>query len=217
MTIKVLLLDDEELVRNGIRLILQAGGGAEVVAEDTDGTQVVELVEQYAPDLVLTDIQMPTVNGIEVTRRVNALPDPPVVVVLTTFDLDEYVYEALQAGATGFLLKDIAPRALVDAVQQAVRGDAMLSPQITKRLIKAYTADPHDPRRPSGQDPLEVLTPRERDVAVAVAEGLSNAEIARRLEVSESTVKVHVTHIMSKLDLPNRTKLAILIHDAGLT
>jgi DNA-binding NarL/FixJ family response regulator len=213
MTIKVLLLDDEELVRNGIRLILQAGGGAEVVAEDTDGAQVVELVEKHRPDVVLTDIQMPTVNGIEVTRRVNALPDPPPVVVLTTFDLDEYVYEALQAGATGFLLKDIVPRALVEAVQQAVRGDAMLSPAITRRLIKAYTARP---AQPVVQDPLGPLTPRERDVATAVADGLSNAEIARRLEVSESTVKVHVTHIMAKLELPNRTRLAILVHDAGL-
>ncbi|MER7243669.1 response regulator transcription factor [Kribbella sp. NPDC000426] len=241
MTIKVLLLDDEELVRNGIRLILQAGRTAEVVAEDTDGSRVVELVEKYTPDVVLTDIQMPTVNGIEVTRRVNALPDPPPVVVLTTFDLDEYVYEALQAGATGFLLKDIAPRALVDAVEQAVRGDAMLSPQITKRLISAYTARPA--RRASGgaagagqrehrgsdggdaasgsdaawgQDVLAELTPREREVAVAVGEGLSNGEIARRLELRESTVKVHVTHIMAKLGASNRTKIALLIHDAGL-
>ncbi|WP_432889409.1 response regulator [Kribbella sp. CA-245084] len=313
MTIKVLLLDDEELVRSGIRLILQAGGTAEVVAEDTDGSRVVELVEKYTPDLVLTDIQMPKVNGIEITRRVNALPAPPPVVVLTTFDLDEYVYEALQAGAMGFLLKDIAPRALVDAVEQAVQGDSMLSPQITKRLIAAYTARPAPPgwRRGAagrkgagstsstssgsgaggvggaagaggsgsagawgavleragggaasrgadgprdegggggaasggsggaggwgdaaregggagaasggdgawGYDVLEELTPREREVAMAVGEGLSNAEIARRLELRESTVKVHVTHILAKLAVPNRTKIALLIHDAGL-
>ncbi|MGW7680350.1 response regulator [Kribbella sp. NPDC054772] len=212
--IKVLLLDDEELVRNGIRLILQAGGTAEVVAEDTDGARVVELVEKHSPDLVLTDIQMPTVNGIEVTRRVNALSEPPPVVILTTFDLDEYVYEALQAGATGFLLKDTAPRALVDAVGQAARGDSMLSPSITKRLITAYTTNPREVT-PKGEV-LGELTPRERDVAVAVAEGLSNAEIARRLELRESTVKVHITHIMAKLDVPNRTKIALLVHDAGL-
>lgn len=214
--IKVLLLDDEGLVRNGIRLILQAGGTAEVVAEDTNGANVVELVEKYRPDVVLTDIQMPQVNGIEVTRRVNALPDPPPVVVLTTFDLDEYVYEALQAGATGFLLKDIAPRALVEAVEQAVRGDSMLSPRITKRLISSYTAHPAPGAVEAGDDPLKELTPREREVAIEVAEGLSNAEIAGKLVLSESTVKVHITHIMAKLGLSNRTKLALLVHDIGL-
>ena len=211
--IKVLLLDDEGLVRNGIRLILQAGGTAEVVAEDINGADVVELVEKYQPDVVLTDIQMPQVNGIEVTRRVTALPDPPAVVVLTTFDLDEYVYEALQAGATGFLLKDIAPRALVEAVEQAFHGDSMLSPRITKRLISSYTARPA--KGPTA-DPLKELTPREREVAIEVAEGLSNAEIAGKLQLSESTVKVHITHIMAKLGLSNRTKLALLVHDTGL-
>ncbi|MET7279658.1 response regulator transcription factor [Kribbella sp. NPDC005582] len=214
--IKVLLLDDEGLVRNGIRLILQAGGTAEVVAEDTNGANVVELVEKYRPDVVLTDIQMPQVNGIEVTRRVTALPDPPAVVVLTTFDLDEYVYEALQAGATGFLLKDIAPRALVEAVEQAVRGDSMLSPRITKRLISSYTARPAPGSAEAAADPLKELTPREREVAIEVAEGLSNAEIAGKLGLSESTVKVHITHIMAKLGLSNRTKLALLVHDIGL-
>ncbi|MFI5729066.1 response regulator [Kribbella sp. NPDC051587] len=215
--IKVLLLDDEGLVRNGIRLILQAGGTAEVVAEDTNGANVVELIEKHHPDVVLTDIQMPQVNGIEVTRRVNALPDPPPVVVLTTFDLDEYVYEALQAGATGFLLKDIAPRALVEAVEQAVRGDSMLSPKITKRLISSYTAHPAPgPAGTGDDDPLQELTPREREVAIEVAEGLSNAEIAGKLQLSESTVKVHITHIMAKLGLSNRTKLALLVHDIGL-
>ncbi len=214
--IKVLLLDDEGLVRNGIRLILQAGGTAEVVAEDTNGANVLELVEKYRPDVVLTDIQMPQVNGIEVTRLVTALPDPPAVVVLTTFDLDEYVYEALQAGATGFLLKDIAPRALVEAVEQAFRGDSMLSPRITKRLISSYTAHPAPGAAKAGEDPLQELTPREREVAIEVAEGLSNAEIAGKLGLSESTVKVHITHIMAKLGLSNRTKLALLVHDIGL-
>ncbi|GAA0958030.1 response regulator transcription factor [Kribbella koreensis] len=220
--IKVVLLDDEELVRSGIRLILQAGGGAEVVAEDTNGAQVVELVAKYQPDVVLTDIQMPKVNGIEVTRLVTALPDPPAVVVLTTFDLDEYVYEALQAGASGFLLKDIAPRALVEAVQTVVTGDAMLSPRITRRLINAYTARAAPGTGPGGAavgeaaEALDALTPREREVAITVAEGLSNAEIAERLSVSESTVKVHVGHVMAKLAVPNRTKLALLIHEAGL-
>ncbi|TDD61301.1 response regulator transcription factor [Kribbella antibiotica] len=214
--IKVLLFDDEGLVRNGIRMILEAGGTAEVVAEDTNGENVVELVEKYRPDVVLTDIQMPKVNGIEVTRRVNALPDPPPVVVLTTFDLDEYVYEALQAGATGFLLKDIAPRALVEAVEQVVRGDSMLSPRITKRLISSYTAQPAPTSGQPGEDPLKELTPREHEVAILVADGLSNAEIAGQLGLSESTIKVHITHIMAKLGISNRTKLALLVHDIGL-
>jgi DNA-binding NarL/FixJ family response regulator len=213
MTVKVVLLDDEELVRNGIKLILEAGGGAEVVAEDTDGTRIADLVARHRPDVVLTDIQMPSVNGLEVTRRVTALPSAPPVVVLTTFDLDEYVYEALRAGASGFLLKDIPPRELVQAVQTVARGDAMLSPRITKRLIGAF-ADTAP--RSGAAARLKVLTRREHEVATTVAEGLSNAEIGRRLHLSESTVKVHIGHIMAKLELPNRTRIAILLHDAGL-
>ncbi|HEV7978885.1 response regulator transcription factor [Amycolatopsis sp.] len=213
MTVKVVLLDDEELVRSGIRLILEAGGGAEVVAEDVDGGKIVELVAEYRPDVVLTDIQMPAVNGLEVTRRVTALPDAPPVVVLTTFDLDEYVYAALRAGASGFLLKDIPPRELVQAVQTVARGDAMLSPRITKRLISSF-ADTAP--RSAAADRLTVLTEREREVALTVAEGLSNAEISKRLHLSESTVKAHLGRVMAKLDLPNRTRIAILVHDAGL-
>jgi DNA-binding NarL/FixJ family response regulator len=213
MTVKVVLLDDEELVRSGIRLILEAGGGAEVVAEDVDGGKIVELVAKHRPDVVLTDIQMPSVNGLEVTRRVTALPDAPPVVVLTTFDLDEYVYAALRAGASGFLLKDIPPRELVQAVQTVARGDAMLSPRITKRLISSF-ADTAP--RSAAAERLTVLTGREHEVALTVAEGLSNAEISKRLHLSESTVKAHVGRVMAKLDLPNRTRIAILVHDAGL-
>jgi DNA-binding NarL/FixJ family response regulator len=213
MTVKVVLLDDEELVRSGIRLILEAGGGTEVVAEDVDGGKIVELVARFRPDVVLTDIQMPSVNGLEVTRRVTALPDAPPVVVLTTFDLDEYVYAALRAGASGFLLKDIPPRELVQAVQTVARGDAMLSPRITKRLIGSFAdAAP----RAAAAERLKVLTEREHEVALTVAEGLSNAEIGKRLHLSESTVKAHIGRVMAKLELPNRTRVAILVHDAGL-
>ncbi len=213
MSIKVLLLEDEELVRSGIRLILEADSGIEVVAEDSDGSRVVDLVAQHRPNMVLTDIQMPHVDGLEVTKRVTALPSPPDVVVLTTFDINEYVHTALQNGASGFLLKDTPPHELASAVHVVARGEAMLSPRITKRLLNTFAGGGvvH-----SAKSRLEALTPREREVAVAVAEGQSNADVARNLYMSESTVKVHIGRIMSKLDVANRTQVAIIAHDAGL-
>ncbi|MBB4689352.1 response regulator [Amycolatopsis jiangsuensis] len=211
--LKVLLIDDEVLVRSGIRLILESDPDLEVVAEAGDGTGVLELVRGHRPDVVLTDIQMPGVDGLEVTRLVTAEPDPPVVVVLTTFDLDEYVHTALRHGATGFLLKDTPPRELVKAVHVVGSGEAMLSPSITRRLLTEFAAGTTSA---SARARLDPLTPREREVAVAVGQGSSNAEIARSLELSEATVKVHLGRVMAKTEAANRTQVAILVHDAGL-
>ncbi|SEP52833.1 response regulator [Amycolatopsis saalfeldensis] len=211
--IKVLLLDDEALVRSGIRMILESDPEIRVVAEAGDGEGVAELVERHRPDVVLTDIQMPRVDGLEVTRVVAAGPGAPQVVVLTTFDLDEYVHTALRHGATGFLLKDTPPRDLVRAVHLVKRGEAMLAPSITRRLLAHFAAGE---AVQGAKTRLEVLTPREREVAVAVAHGSSNAAIAAALGLSEATVKVHVGRIMSKVDATNRTQVAILVHDAGL-
>lgn len=213
MSVKVVLLEDEELVRAGVRLILDADPEIEVVAEDGDGAAVTELVARHRPDVVLTDIQMPQVDGLEVTRRVTALPNAPAVAVLTTFDLDEYVYAALQNGAAGFLLKDTPPRELARAVHVLARGEAMLSPRITTKLLSEFSS--RAPVR-AARSRLEALTPREREVAVAVAQGMSNAEIASHLYMSQSTVKVHIGRIMTKLDAANRTQIAILTHEANL-
>ncbi|WP_328648755.1 response regulator transcription factor [Amycolatopsis sp. NBC_00348] len=213
MTIKVVLLEDEELVRSGIRMILESAGDVEVVAEDTNGARAVELTDRYRPDVVLTDVQMPKVDGIEVVRRLAGHPAAPAVVVLTTFDVDEYVYAALRHGAAGFLLKDTPPRELVTAVRVVARGEAMLSPKITKRLLADFATGGAGEQ---ARDRLAALTPREHDVAVQIGRGLSNGEIAKALVVSESTVKVHIGHIMAKLEAANRTQVAILVHDAGL-
>ncbi|MFC7341508.1 response regulator [Saccharopolyspora griseoalba] len=214
MTVKVALLDDEDLVRSGIRMILEADPEIEVVAEAADGSGVVELVARHRPHVLLTDIQMPGVGGLEVTRRVAALPDPPAVAVLTTFDLDEYVHEALRGGAAGFLLKDTRPRELVAAVHTLAAGEAMLSPRITRKLLSAFSAGGTAVR--DAKSKVDELTAREREVAVAVAQGSSNAEIAADLYMSQSTVKVHIGRIMQKLDAVNRTQVAIITHDAGL-
>ncbi|MFE5536302.1 response regulator [Streptomyces sp. NPDC056519] len=212
-SVKVVLLEDEELVRSGVRMILEADPRIEVVAEGSDGDVAVDLVARHRPQVVLTDIQMPRVDGLEVTRRLLTMPDPPAVGVLTTFDLDEYVHAALRAGAAGFLLKDTPPRELARGVHVLARGEAMLSPRVTKRLLSTF----------SGVDTAEAarrrlapLTDREREVAGAVARGLSNAEIAGELFLSESTVKVHIGRIMTKLEAANRTQVAIIAHDARL-
>ncbi|MFI1920191.1 response regulator [Nocardia sp. NPDC020380] len=213
--IRVVLLDDEELVRHGIAMILEARDGIEVVAQDTDGRNIVELVQKHRPDVVVTDIRMPHVDGLEVTRRVRALPDPPAVVVLTTFGLDEYVYAALESGAAGFLLKDTPPRDLAQGVEVVARGDAILAPAITKRMLTAFASGAGS-QQPEARAQLEQLTDREREVALEVSTGAGNAEIARTLHMSESTVKVHISRIISKLALENRTQIAILVHRAGL-
>ncbi|WP_370948572.1 response regulator [Amycolatopsis sp. cg5] len=213
MTVKVLLLEDEELVRGGIRMILESADDIEVVAEDTDGARAIELTDRYRPDVVLTDVQMPEVDGIEVTKRLTARPSPPAVVILTTFDVDEYVYAALRHGASGFLLKHTPPKELINAIRVVARGEAMLSPRITKRLLANFaTGTTGEIARAK----LAALTPRERDVAAQIGQGLSNSEIAKVLMLSESTVKVHIGHIMAKLEAANRTQVAILAHDGGL-
>ncbi|MEV5537019.1 response regulator transcription factor [Saccharopolyspora shandongensis] len=214
MSVKVALFDDEDLVRSGIRMILESDPGIEVVAEAEDGSNVVDLVSRYRPHVVLTDIQMPRVGGLEVTKRVTALPDPPAVAVLTTFDVDEYVHEALQNGAAGFLLKDTRPHELVAAVHTLAGGEAMLSPRITRKLLSAFSAGGSAVH--AARSKVDRLTAREREVAVAVARGSSNAEIAADLYMSQSTVKVHIGRIMNKLDAGNRTQVAIITHDAGL-
>lgn len=213
MSIKVVLFEDEELVRGGIRMILDSDPDIDVVAEDGDGAGAVELVTKHRPDVVLTDIQMPTVGGLEVTKRLTALPEPPHVAVLTTFDLDEYVHSALRNGAAGFVLKDTPPRELANAVHVVAGGEAMLSPRITTKLLSTFsTSAPAQ----AAKSRLAELTAREREVAVAVAQGLSNAEIAENVYMSLSTVKVHIGRIMTKLDAANRTQVAIIAHDAGL-
>ena len=213
MTVKVLLLDDEELVRGGLRMILESDPDITVVAESADGTGVLDLVARHRPDVVLTDVQMPQVDGLEVTRLVTSLPDGPPVLVLTTFDLDEYVHSALRQGASGFLVKDTPPRDLVQAVRMVAAGEAMISPRITKRLLREFAGGG---AKQEAVTRLEALTAREREVAVAVGGGLSNAEISKSLVLSESTVKVHIGRVMSKLDVANRTQVAIVVHDAGL-
>lgn len=212
MTVRVVLLDDEEVTRGGIRLILESDQDIEVVAEAADGTGVLDLVARHRPDVVLTDIQMPGLDGLAVTERVAALPDPPHVVVLTTFDLDANVHTALRHGAAGFLVKDIAPRELTAAVHAVARGDAMLSPQVTRRLLTEFAGGD----RLAARDRVAALSAREREVAVGLGRGLSNAAIAAELYLGESTVKVHVAHVLSKLGAANRTQAAILVHDAGL-
>ena len=212
--ITVVLLEDEALVRGGIRMILESAGTIEVVADRGDGDEAIDLVLQHRPDVLLTDIQMPRVDGLEVTRRVRALPTGPPVVVLTTFDLDQYVFEALQAGAAGFLLKDTPPRELVRAVEVVASGQAILAPSVTKRLLTQF-ATGSGAKEAEARAKLDLLTQREREVALAVATGASNADIARSLFMSEATVKVHDSRAIAKMGLDNRTQVAILAHQAG--
>jgi DNA-binding NarL/FixJ family response regulator len=213
--IRVLLVDDEELVRSGLRMILETAGDIEVVGEAADGRGAVDQVRRHRPDAVLMDIRMPGLDGLAATRELAALPDPPKVIMLTTFELDEYVHAALEHGAVGFLLKDTPPRDLIQAVRTVAEGNAMLAPTVTRRLIEEFAARSSAPAV-AARERLEALTEREREVVVAVARGLSNAEIGRRLFMSEATVKAHVSHVLAKLGLRNRVQAAILVHDAGL-
>ncbi|MEU7020043.1 response regulator transcription factor [Streptomyces sp. NPDC046203] len=216
--IDVLVVDDQELIRFGLVTLLQATPGISVVAEAADGESAIELAARTRPDVVLMDIRMPGMNGAEATERIlTAGTDPaPRVLVLTTFDLDEYVYAALRAGASGFLLKDTGPQRLVEAVTAVARGDTLFAPSVTRRLIETYVthADPEAPADP-GRD-LDVLTARESEVLRLTARGLSNTEIAARLFIGEATVKTHLNRTMTKLHVDSRAQAVVVAYESGL-
>jgi DNA-binding NarL/FixJ family response regulator len=220
--ISVLLADDQPLLRRGFRMILEAEDGVSVAGEAGDGAEAVELVRRVRPDVVLMDIRMPGMDGIEATRRIAAAEPGVRVLVLTTFDLDEYAFGALQAGASGFLLKDVRPHELVAAVRTVASGDAVVSPRVTRRLLEEYArqlpvADAGaDADRADRYPQLASLTEREREVLAVVAQGLSNTEIAASLFVSETTVKSHVGRILAKLGLRDRVQIVVLAYESGL-
>jgi DNA-binding NarL/FixJ family response regulator len=212
--IRVLIADDQALVRGGFRLILQAQPDMEVVGEAEDGRLALQLARELRPDVVLMDIRMPELDGIEATRRLGDSPDAPRVLMLTTFDMNEYVYEAMKSGASGFLLKDVRPEQLADAVRTVAAGDALLAPSITRRLIEEHVRRP-----PPGQGrppELAELTERELEVLQLIAKGLSNTEIGGQLFVAEATVKTHVTRILAKLQLRDRVQAVVLAYESGL-
>jgi DNA-binding NarL/FixJ family response regulator len=216
VSIRVLIADDQALVRGGFRRILDVEPDIEVVAEAGDGAEVLELAARHRLDVALMDIRMPRLDGIEATRRLLAEPrKPPTrILVLTTFDLDDYVYEALRAGASGFLLKDVPPEQLAPAVRVVAAGEALLAPSITGRLIEEFARRPVPGRQASTS--LRALTPRELDVLRLLARGMSNAEIAEQLIVGEATVKTHVAHVLAKLDLRDRIHAVVFAYESGL-
>ncbi|HEX9547535.1 MAG TPA: response regulator transcription factor [Acidimicrobiales bacterium] len=214
MAIRVLIVDDQALVRAGFRMILEAQPDLEVVGEAGDGSAAIDAVRTLRPDVVLMDVRMPGVDGIEATRRLTEAGVPGKIVILTTYDLDEYVFDALAAGASGFLLKHVPPEELVRGVRVAASGEALLAPSITKRLIEEF-AKQRAPVRASGTD-LKTLTDREREVLTLLGRGLSNPEIARELKVGEATVKTHVAHVLDKLELRDRVQAVIFAYEIGL-
>lgn len=212
---RVGLIDDDSLVRAGLAMILGADPTIEVVCQGSDGTEAVTLVQKHRPDVLLMDVRMPGLDGIAATRAVCAQPNPPKIIMLTTFDMDEYVFQALEAGASGFLLKDTPPQDLARAVHVVAGGDAMLSPTVTRRMLSHFSeANPGS--RQERHPGLELLTERETEVLGAVGAGLSNAQIGMRLFMSEATVKAHVSKIFAKLDCTNRVQIAIIAHESGL-
>ncbi len=231
MTIRIVLADDQALLRKGFRMILEAEEGIEIVGEAADGTDALRLVDLYKPDVVLMDVRMPVLDGIEATRAIAGSPagEHTRVLILTTFDLDEYAFSALRAGASGFLLKDVPPAELVSAIRTVARGDAVVSPRITRRLLEEYAhtfpdvagAGTGDESGIGGEavtadSRLASLTEREREVLLAVADGLSNAEIAERLYVSEATVKSHVGRLLAKLGLRDRVQAVVFAFQSGI-
>jgi DNA-binding NarL/FixJ family response regulator len=216
VTVRVLLVDDQALVRGGLKLIIDAQPDLQVVGEAADGRQGIEAFHQVRPDVVVMDIRMPHLDGVEATRRL-AGPDSPYrarVLILTTFDLDEYVYDALRAGASGFMLKDAPPSELVQAIRVVADGDALLAPSVTRRLIASFVSK--SPPNQGGPAGLSQLTDREVEVLKLIARGLSNAQIAESLVVGETTVKTHVARLLDKLELQNRVQAAILAYEVGL-
>ena len=212
MTIGVLVADDQAMVRAGFRLLLDGEDGIDVVAEARNGLEAVNSAARFHPTVVLMDIRMPELDGLQATRRILAADPTARVLILTTFDLDEYIYEALKAGASGFVLKDDPPEQLIAAIRTVAAGEALLSPTVTKRVIRQFTRV----ARPTPSKQLADLSSREQDVFRLVARGLSNAEIAGELFISETTVKTHVTHILQKLNLRDRVQAVVLAYQTGL-
>jgi DNA-binding NarL/FixJ family response regulator len=212
MSIRVLIVDDQALVRSGFRLILETRGDIDVVGEAEDGQEAITIANDLAPDVILMDIRMPVLDGIQATRQIVASESNARILVLTTFDVDEYVYEAIRAGASGFLLKDVRPADLIDAIRLIADGNALLGPTVTRRLLDRFaTANaPSDPKIISG------LTERERETLQLMASGLSNAELAQKLFLSETTVKTHVSSILRKLGVRDRVQAVIVAYNAGL-
>ncbi|MFE2939390.1 response regulator [Streptomyces sp. NPDC059255] len=215
MSIRVMLVDDQVLLRTGFRMVLAAQPDMDVVAEAGDGAEAIENLRSTDVDVVLMDVRMPRLDGVEATRRICAVPDAPKVLILTTFDLDEYAFSGLKAGASGFMLKDVPPGELLNAIRAVHSGDAVVAPSTTRRLLDRFA-----PMLPSSNKPehreLERLTDREREVMMLVAQGLSNGEIAGRLVLSEATVKTHVGRILTKLGLRDRVQVVVLAYESGL-
>jgi DNA-binding NarL/FixJ family response regulator len=212
MSIRVLVADDQSMVRAGFRMLLGGEEDIDVVAEASNGLEAVDKAARFDPTIVLMDIRMPELDGLEATRRILAADRAARILILTTFDLDEYIYEALRAGASGFVLKDDPPEQLIAAIRTVAAGDALLSPTITKRVIKQFAGIP----RPEPPEGLDELTARERETLRLIAGGLSNAEIGQELYISETTVKTHVTHILQKLGLRDRVQAVVLAYQTGL-
>jgi DNA-binding NarL/FixJ family response regulator len=212
--IRILLADDHHLVRTGFRVILETEDDLAVVGEASDGAQAVALAASTRPDVVLMDVEMPGLDGLTATRRITETADGPAVLILTTFDRDDYLFAALQAGASGFLLKNGTPEALIEAVHVLARGDALLAPEITRRVIATFARPGATPRdRPAG---LDELTPREREVLVALARGATNAEIAAGMHLGEATVKTHVSRVLTKLAVRDRTQAVVFAYEHGV-
>jgi DNA-binding NarL/FixJ family response regulator len=214
VSIRVVIADDQQIVRTGLRMILDAQPDIDVVGEAADGREAIALTRRLRPDVCLFDIRMPDIDGIEATRQLTGpdVPDPPAIVVITTFDLDEYVHGALKAGAKGFLLKDAGPELLGQAIRAAANGDALIAPSVTARLLAAFS-DPRSARRPT--EPVDPLTDREEQVLLTVAHGRTNAEIADELYISLSTVKTHLASLMNKLGARNRVEIAMWAYETG--
>jgi DNA-binding NarL/FixJ family response regulator len=217
MTVKTLIVDDQALVRTGFRMILEAEGDIEVVGEASDGVEALTMAEKLEPDVVLMDIRMPNMDGVEATRHLagSGVDDPVKVIILTTFDLDEYVIDALRAGASGFLLKDVPPESLVEAIRTVAAGEALLAPSITRKLLDQFANRLPDPHAPQVAE-LKTLTDREVEVLRLMARGLSNSEIAAQLYVAETTVKTHVGRVLTKLNLRDRVQAVVLAYECGL-
>jgi DNA-binding NarL/FixJ family response regulator len=214
VTIRVVIADDQGMVRSGFTVLLNAQDDIEVIAEAVNGQEAVAHASGLRPDVILMDVRMPVLDGLQATRQITAMPEPPKILILTTFDLDDYVYEALRAGASGFLLKDASARELADAVRLVAAGDALLAPGVTRRLIAEF-ARMGAPRGPSRKQ-LDGLTERESEVLALVARGMSNGEIAGHLVVAEQTIKTHVSRILMKLGLRDRTQAVVTAYESGL-